>query len=123
MNGTTSDGVQLNAAKPQEKERAAAQAFGNFINETLAKIAGSAHNQLVSTTGLAAIAACLPGTADLDPRELGAVIAAMSRGRADENAFREQVATFAAKIVTVAREARVAMAKAEAAGKATSPAR
>lgn len=95
----------------------AIQAAAANIVDNLNKMSELAQGQVVATCGAAAILACLPGTADIDAQELGAVIAAITRGRKDEAAMRDKVAIYAAKIIDLARRARAATAPAAAANR------
>lgn len=89
----------------QNAERQAIQALSQALGDSLTKIAASSQNQLVTSIGLTAILASLPGVAEIDTHRLGALIGAISRGRPDEAEFRQKVAAFTARVLTLAKEA------------------
>jgi hypothetical protein len=109
------------AATPTEQQESADEA-AKVIVENLKTGKEILQHQVVGSVGMAAIIACLPGTADIDPMELGAVIAAITRGRGDAPELREKAAIFAARLVGLARDAR-AEAAAVAAKKAVAAAK
>jgi hypothetical protein len=102
--------VKTNGSKPAGQSESAAEAAA-LIVDNLHKGMEALQHQVVASVALSSIIACLPGTADIDAQELGAVIAAITRGRGDAPELRDKAAVYAARLVGLARDARDEAAK------------
>lgn len=99
--------VAPRSAADQASDREAIKALGSALNESLRKISEAEQSHLVSMMGVAAVLACLPDTAKVDATRVGALVGVLSRGRPDEEALRDKVAKFAARILTISQDFRI----------------
>jgi hypothetical protein len=85
----------------QTDDRAAIQTIAAVLGDSMKKVATAEEAQQIAILGTAAIVACLPGTGQIPPERLAAVVGLLSNGRSQD--FRNRIAHFIGMAVTVSQ--------------------
>ena len=82
----------------------AAEALSTALGLSLQQLAGANDAQQIAIMALTAIVALSPGTATIDLEKLGAVLAILTKGQPNGDAYRKRIAQYVSLMVNIARK-------------------
>jgi hypothetical protein len=83
-----------------QEEVTAIQALTGVFSQSITQLANASSDQQISIMGVAAVVACLPGTKNIPPERIGAIINLLAQGRPDADVFKQKMAQFIALMLT-----------------------
>ena len=91
-------------ADPKVADPKAAEALGTALGLSLQQLAVANDAQQIAIMALTAVVALSPGTAAIDTEKLGAVLAILTKGQPNGDAYRARIAQYVSLMVNVARK-------------------
>ena len=113
---------QQTAENKSEHEEVVAKAIGTALGVSVGNMAAMFEVQMATLLALASIVACLPGTADVDPRRVGVLVRLLSANQKEGARLRSEMVKMASVILDLAKQLRNApLTPQEGAGAAPGP--